>query len=92
MRQDSAAVTELPLSPEQERRSRFIKYMVAMTIRVVCVFLCLVTPGWWLLIPATGAIVLPYFAVIIANEAGSRRRTVLRPGALVPRLRRDDAA
>jgi hypothetical protein len=27
-----------------------------------------VTPGWWLIIPATGAIFLPYFAVLVANQ------------------------
>ncbi|MGN6272877.1 MAG: DUF3099 domain-containing protein [Protaetiibacter sp.] len=79
-------VTELPLSPEAERRSRMLKYTVAMSVRVVCIALCLVVPGWWIAIPAVGAVFLPYFAVVIANNVqGRARSTVLRPGAIVPR-------
>lgn len=60
-----------------------IKYTVAMSIRVVCIALCLVAPGWWLLIPAAGAVFLPYFAVVIANNVqhGDRGR-VRRPGSI----------
>jgi hypothetical protein len=88
MREKPAVVTNLPPSPDEERHGRMLKYAIAMGIRVVCIGLCLVTPGWWLLIPATGAIVLPYFAVIIASTANSGRRdAVARPGAI--ELRRD---
>ncbi len=83
-RTHSQTVTELPLAPELERRSRMIKYTVAMSIRVICIGLCLVAPGWWLLLPAAGAVFLPYIAVVIANNVhtgGSGR--VRRPGALV---------
>lgn len=63
-----------------------IKYTVAMGIRVVCIALCVFVRGWWLLLPAAGAVFLPYFAVIIANNVGSGSRgRVLRPGALVRR-------
>jgi hypothetical protein len=56
-----------------------------MGIRMVCIVLALVVPDWWRLIPVIGAIALPYFAVIIANNV-SRRGSgrVSRPGALVP--------
>ena len=61
-----------------------IKYTIAMSLRVVCLGLCLVVPGWWLLIPALGAVFLPYFAVIIANNVRSGAKgQVERPGALV---------
>lgn len=77
-------ITSLPQSPEDERRSRMIKYTVTMSIRVVCIFLMLFAQGWWLVVCAAGAILLPYFAVVVANvSGGGRRRTVLRPGALV---------
>ncbi|QNO36314.1 DUF3099 domain-containing protein [Protaetiibacter sp. SSC-01] len=63
-----------------------LKYSLAMGIRVVCIVLCMVTPGWWLLIPAAGAVFLPYFAVVIANNVGSGASSrVRRPGALVRR-------
>lgn len=77
-------MTELPLAPELERRSRMIKYTVAMSIRVLCIGLCLVVPGWWALLPAAGAVFLPYFAVVIANNARtSPTARVRRPGAIV---------
>lgn len=62
-----------------------LKYTIAMSIRVVCIALCLVLPGWWAVVPAMGAVFLPYFAVIIANARSSTAGTVQRPGAIVPR-------
>lgn len=66
------SVTSLEVSPEQERRSRFIKYTVAMIIRVICVVLAVIVPlGWLTVVFAAGAVFLPYFAVVIANAQGS---------------------
>jgi hypothetical protein len=80
-----AAITSLPSSPTDERRSRMIKYSVAMGVRLLCIGACFITPGWWLLIPALGAIVLPYFAVVVANTvAPSNGRIVERPGQIQP--------
>src|SRR5680860_818102 len=81
MKQQS--ITSLPLSPEEERRSRMIKYTVAMGIRVVCIVLMLFVQGWWLLVCAIGAIALPYFAVIVANVHSSPNGVqVVRPGGV----------
>jgi len=81
MKQQS--ITSLPLSPEEERHSRMVKYSITMGIRIVCIVLMFFAQGWWLFVCAAGAIVLPYIAVIIANvhadPSGSR---VLRPGAV----------
>jgi Protein of unknown function (DUF3099) len=83
MRSNSTAITELPPSPDQERRSRVIRYSIAMGIRLICVALLLVVHGWWLIIPVIGAVALPYFAVVIANNVSQRgRQTVSRPGGL----------
>ncbi len=38
-----------------------------MALRLVCLYLCFVVPGWWILIPAFGVIVLPAIAVMFAN-------------------------
>jgi hypothetical protein len=77
-------ITTLPPSPTDDRRARMIKYTVAMGVRVVCIVALLFVSGWWLLVCALGAIVLPYFAVIIANvSAAAPKTTVLRPGTLV---------
>jgi hypothetical protein len=85
MRTKPIAITELPSSPDEERHGRMIRYSVAMGIRMVCILLVIVVPDWWRLVPAIGAIVLPYFAVVIANNA-HRRVTgpVMRPGSVVP--------
>ena len=62
-----------------------IKYTIAMTIRVACIFALLFAKGWWLAVFAAGAIFLPYVAVVLANVGGpSRSPEVLRPGGLVP--------
>jgi hypothetical protein len=62
-----------------------IKYSVAMGIRVLCLLSILFVHGWWMIIPALGAVFLPYFAVIVANAGGDEPdHTVLRPGTIVP--------
>ncbi len=79
------SITELPQSPSDERRTRMIRYSIAMSVRMVCVIACFFAPGWWLLLPAIGAIVLPYVAVVLANARGSASgASVERPGAIVP--------
>lgn len=93
MKQQS--ITTLPLSPEEERRRRMIRYAVTMGIRMVCIVLMLFVQGWWLLVCALGAILLPYFAVVAANvHGGQPTPEVLRPGAVAtlprPAPRRPD--
>jgi hypothetical protein len=66
------SVTSLEISPEIERRNRFVKYTIAMIVRVICVVLAVIVPlGWLTLVFAAGAVFLPYFAVIIANAQGA---------------------
>lgn len=62
-----------------------IKYSVTMGIRVLCLISILFVHGWWIIIPALGAVFLPYFAVVLANVgAGERGAVVLRPGSIEP--------
>jgi hypothetical protein len=83
MKQQS--ITTLPPSPEAERRRRMIRYTIAMSIRVLCIFAMLFAQGWWLVVFAAGAIFLPYVAVVLANVNGpTRAPEVLRPGGLLP--------
>ena len=85
------SITSLPRSPTDDRRSRMIRYLIAMTIRALCLVACLFVHGWWLLVPAIGAIALPYFAVVLANAGTAfRPEPVMRPGALV-RVQPEDA-
>lgn len=76
-------ITTLPRSPSDDRHSRMIKYSITMGIRMVCIVACLFVRDWWLLIPAAGAIVLPYIAVVIANVGSRTGRAVESPGGLV---------
>ena len=84
MKSASAAITSLPESPDDERRDRMIKYSIAMGVRMLCIAACFVVPGWWMLLPAAGAVILPYIAVVAANTVRSPRgRDVERPGSIV---------
>jgi hypothetical protein len=66
------------------------KYAITMGIRTACVVLCIFVHGWWLLLPAAGAVGLPYVAVVLANVTWLRPSTVLRPGTVVPAATADD--
>jgi hypothetical protein len=78
------SVTSLQNSPESERRGRMLKYSTAMGLRLACIGACFLVTGWWLLIPAFGAIFLPYFAVVVANSVSQKSSTSgpLRPGTV----------
>lgn len=86
----SQPITSLPRSPDDDRHGRMIKYSLTMGIRLVCIVACFFAPGWWLLLPAIGAIVLPYVAVVLANVTTTRGRTVARPGSSAIIRRHDD--
>lgn len=60
-----------------------IKYLITMTIRLICIALCLVVQGWWLLLCAAGAIFLPYVAVVLANAVDSTGSTLERPSPVL---------
>ncbi|HMM81908.1 MAG TPA: DUF3099 domain-containing protein [Terrimesophilobacter sp.] len=83
MAHHSTNITSLPRSPVDDRHSRMIKYTVTMCIRLVCIALCLVVQGWWLVVCVAGAVFLPYVAVVLANAANSRTVDVERPGSIV---------
>jgi hypothetical protein len=61
------SVTNLGEAPEIERKRRMIKYTIAMTIRVLCLILGMMVQGWLMWVFFAGAILLPYFAVVLAN-------------------------
>jgi ABC-type transport system involved in cytochrome bd biosynthesis fused ATPase/permease subunit len=84
MKKQLQSATSLPLAPIDERRIRMIKYSIAMGIRMTCIVAMLFVSGWWLVICATGAIVLPYFAMIVANvKVAPKQGTVERPATIV---------
>lgn len=64
-------MTEARPSRSAEIGQRERRYLIMMGLRVVCfvitVVLFLNHAGWFSLLPAAGAILLPYFAVVVAN-------------------------
>jgi len=63
-------ITSAHAGHSERIRGRQRRYLISMGIRTVCFVLAVVTDGWlrWAFIVA--AVVLPYFAVIVANAAG----------------------
>jgi len=78
MTPEPQSLTSLPVSPNEERKSRLGQYLIAMGLRLVCLFLCFVTPGWWIILPVVGVIVLPLLAVGLANAVNSNASKSLR--------------
>jgi len=62
-----------------------LKYTIAMVIRLICFIVAIFIHSLWALIPIAGAILLPYFAVVLANTVVQPKvAAVERPGGLVP--------
>lgn len=75
------SVTSLPVAPQDDRKHRTRQYLIAMGVRTLCILACFFVPGWWVLIPLTGAVVLPYLAVMLANVTDSQPgETIAAPG------------
>ncbi|TGY37611.1 DUF3099 domain-containing protein [Microbacterium laevaniformans] len=73
------SATSLPRAPRDDASARMTKYFTMMVIRVICfVLMVAVTPySWYTWLFGAGAMLLPYFAVVIANVAsGSAERAI----------------
>ena len=64
-------VTEARRSRSADIAYRERRYLIMMCIRLVCFVIAVVVfingAGWLTAIPAVGAIIIPYFAVVFAN-------------------------
>ena len=60
------------------------RYLIMMGIRVACFGLVFVTSGWVRWAAVAGAVVIPYFAVVIANAVRPREMGSIQ--AVTPRL------
>lgn len=78
MSRDLQSLTSLPVSPNEERKSRLGQYMLAMLLRLMCLYACFFVPGWWVLIPVAGVVVLPLIAVALANVVNTSKSKSLR--------------
>jgi hypothetical protein len=66
------SVTSLGEAPEVERKRRMIRYTIAMTVRVLCLVFGMFAQGWLMWVLFAGAILLPYFAVVLANAQSTQ--------------------
>lgn len=63
----SYSVTSAGVNPTEDRAHRIRMYFIAMSLRVLCVVSLFWLRGWWVLVPVLGAIIFPWFAVMIGN-------------------------
>ena len=80
------SVTSAPENPAIERDDRSRKYLIAMSVRIVCFFLIFVVHGWLRWAVVAMMMVLPYVAVVIAN-AGRETDRKARPAPVPPLAR-----
>ena len=69
-------------SEEQWRRQK--RYMITMGFRTACFVSMLFVPGVWRWVLFAGAVLLPYVAVIFANQATTKGRAAARVEAGQP--------
>lgn len=80
------SATSIAISPDDERRSRMLRYTLAMTIRFACVILAVVIQGWLVWVFIAGAVLLPYFAVVLANAHDHSGNQKKQASAVAPTL------
>lgn len=85
------SVTNLDISPDQERKSRMIRYSIAMSVRFICIIAGVYVSGWLMWVCFAGAIFLPYFAVVLANARVSNSGKASRAQKVVEQPRRIEA-
>jgi hypothetical protein len=61
------SVTSAGVTPAEDRARRMRMYFIAMSLRVVCIASLFWVRGWWILLAAAGSVILPWFAVLVAN-------------------------
>lgn len=61
-------ITDARIPHSDDMHRRMVQYAMTMSIRVICLILIFFVGGWMRIVCIVGAIVLPYFAVILANR------------------------
>ena len=74
-------ITDAPEDPERELRHREIRYLIMMSIRALCLILAAILVkihppllGLWLILCVIGTVLLPWLAVILANDRMPKKR------------------
>lgn len=90
-RPDPVLITDAPEDPEKELRRREVRYVVMMMIRAACLLGAAVIVAqrpwlWQLWAPlcVAGAVLIPWLAVIIANDRPPKKRRPASPAPAVP--------
>ena len=78
------SATALRNSPLVDRRKRMRMYTITMSVRTLCLIALVVVPDWWRYLFGVGAVILPYFAVVLANVGSSGAAEPVRPGEAPP--------
>ncbi|UOQ58483.1 DUF3099 domain-containing protein [Leucobacter allii] len=82
---ENYSVTSAGVNPAEDRAHRMRMYFIAMSLRVVCVLSLIWVRGWWVLLAAAGAVILPWFAVLVGNavaHGGERAPEAPEPQAI----------
>lgn len=66
------AITSVGRPLSEDVHNRAVRYVISMAIRSACLVGILFTDGWLRWVMVAGAVLLPYFAVVLAN-AGKER-------------------
>ena len=75
-------VTTLGLDVRKDYRNRMVTYTVIMVVRIVCIFLLLVIPFPYNILPILIAVFASWFAVLIANNKKTVAPTEITPPIL----------
>jgi hypothetical protein len=78
----AVVITDARSAASAELDARVRRYTITMGIRVACFVAMIFVDGWlrWVLLGC--AVLLPYIAVVLANQSDQRsRRTPVEPGA-----------
>lgn len=73
-------ITSAPQALTRDQAGRQKRYFISMMIRTACFILTVILPSPYRWIALSGAVLLPYFAVVIANAG---RETVTRGSDVV---------
>lgn len=66
-------ITDAQAGASADLRSRQVRYLITMGFRVACFIAMIWVPSPWRWILLGAAVVLPYIAVLFANQADQRR-------------------
>ncbi len=72
-------MTSAKTSTSDDQAQRMRRYLTMMGLRIVCFGVVFVTTGWLRWVAVIAAVVLPYFAVVIANAVRPREGGQITP-------------